>query len=242
MQKFICTLLFLVATTLSATAAGQTGTLAPGEYLSERGWGQLVVKREPNARLTFAIEALGGNMHSCSLEGEIRNGRATLEGDEKDNACVVSFTAKGADIEVKPNTSCRMYCGARAGFDAVYHRPAPGCGRAAMRRTRDEFKRLYDRKAYAEARAKIEPLVTGCGKTTWWLDDGWLRNDLAITLYRLGDLEGCKRVLANLAEDAAKTDKDVLESFPPSDGESYLPIVRAARANLKVCSAPARKP
>jgi len=232
--------LLLLVAALPSLACAQSVAPEPGEYLSERGWGQLVIRRERDARLVFALEARGSNFHSCSLEGEIRNGQATLEGEEK-KPCVVSFAPKGPNVDVKSNGACRLYCGARAAFEETYYRPAPNCGRAQMRRTRDEFKRLYDRKAYAEARAKLEPLLGGCAKTTDWLDDGWIRNDLAITLYRLGDLDGCRRVLQPLAEQAALPDQEVLGGYPPSDGEAFLPIVRAARANLKICGAPPGK-
>lgn len=235
---FFCCVLWL-------TAASQVGAQPfapkPGEYLAERGWGWLIIKPGRDGRPAFDLEALGSNMHRCSLNGTIDKGRAVLEGEEKDKPCLVNFSARGQDIEVKSNGACRMYCGMRAGFEGIYHLPSPGCERAQMRRTRDEFKKLYDRKAYAEARARLEPLLDACAKTLWFLDEGWIRNDLAITLHRLGDQAGCRRVLAKYVEEAALSDAEVERSYPPSDGEAYLPIIKAARTNLGFCRDPANR-
>jgi hypothetical protein len=53
----------------------------------------------------------------------------------------------------------------------------------------------------------------------------------------LGDFTACQRTLQSLAADAAKTDEALREKYPPSDADSYLPIVKAARTNIKLCEA-----
>jgi len=42
--------------------------------------------------------------------------------------------------------------------------------------------------------------------------------------------------LEPLAKDAAMTDAQVRDEFPPTDAESYLPVVRATRTNLELCA------
>lgn len=217
--------------------------LQPGNYVTERGWGTLKINPDKSGALKFAIAAMGGNAHSCSLEGAIRNGRAVLEGFEKDKPCVVTFSGAIDGIEVGSVDEgvCRYYCGARAMFEGRYLKPAAGCAPDEIKRTRDEFKRLYDRKNYAAARAKIEPAFNGCAKTLDWLEIGWMRNDLALVQLRSGDAAACLRTLEPLAEDAAISDKQIEDNLPPTDATNWLPVVKAARTNLKLCGGAAKK-
>lgn len=219
----------------STMAIGQSA-IVPGEYITERGWGQLSVKAGRDGRPVFAIEALGANGHSCSLDGPVDKGRAVLEGEDSHHPCVITFTAKGQGIDVRSNGTCRMYCGMRAGFDDFYVRPPPGCAVAQVRRTRNDFKRLYDRKDYRQAREKLDPVLANCEKYLWWLDEGWIRNDLAITMHRLGDHDRCRGLLSKYADDAALPDEEIAKGYPPSDAEGYLSVVKAVRTNLRLCT------
>jgi len=236
-------LIALVLGFAAVCAAAAEPALQPGDYLTESGWGTLIIKRGNGGTLNFQLEAMGGNAHSCGLDGEIRNGRATLEGMDKDKPCVVTFTVKGDGIAVDSVDAqiCRYYCGMRAAFEGLYMKAAPGCAPAAMRATRKEFKALYDRKDYAAARAKLEPAFNNCTKTLDWLETSWIRNDLAITQYRLGDNAGCLRTLEPLAKDAAKSDRQIQADFPPTDADNWLPVVKAARTNLKLCGGAPKK-
>lgn len=144
-------------------------------------------------------------------------------------------------MKAETDEACRYYCGARAGFEGEYVRPAPACQPASIAKTRAEFKRLYDRKAYSEAVAVLEPVLKNCSKTMYWLDIGWVRNDLALTHAKLGHREICRQLLQPLAEDAAQTDDQIRENYPPSDAENYLPIVKATRTNLKLCTGGTKK-
>jgi hypothetical protein len=51
----------------------------------------------------------------------------------------------------------------------------------------------------------------------------------------LRDFEGCKKTLGFLSEDMAKTDEQLRGDYPPSDADGYIPVVKAARTNLKLC-------
>lgn len=228
---------FVLAGCLLAPAEAQTTALKPGDYITERGWGNLELKAGKGGTLKFSIQTVGANFHTCDVEGELNNGRATLEALEKDAPCVVTMTATPKGIEVKSSDSgtCRYYCGARAHFEGLYIAPPPECAGKAVAASRKSFKQLYDGKKFADARAKLEPVLQKCSMLLNWLEDGRIRNDLAVTLHKLNDLAGCRAVLAPLAEDAASTDDQIREGYPPSDAESYLPIVKATRTNLKLC-------
>jgi hypothetical protein len=222
--------------TLPACVLAGTDTLRPGEYITEGGWGVLTISTSGDRATHFSIEAVGGNGHTCSLEGEVRNLQSRLDVDEPDKPCVVTFVPKPEGIDVSSIVSdvCRYFCGMRASFEGEYLRPDPGCGTKERSATREQFKQLYAAKSYAKASAVIEPFLIRCSKVMDWLEDGWVRNDLAITQYHLGRLADCRKTLEPLMEDAVKAE-DELE-LPPSDLESYLPIAKATRHNAKLCA------
>jgi hypothetical protein len=229
-------LMVILVSPLSLFAQG--GSLEPGTYVTEGGWGDLTIKRTKDGTLSFNIFAMGGNAHMCDLGGEISGGRATLlDSGDKNNPCIIRFSQKGSGVEVSVETdeACRYYCGMRARFDGEYFKPAAACVPKAVNKSRQDFKRLYDKKAFAEAAAVLEPILKECSKTMNWLDKGWISNDLALTYHKLHRDEICMEYLKGLEEDAAKTDDKIREEYPPSDADSYLPIVKAARTNSKLC-------
>lgn len=232
-------LLFLaVLVSIPIHSYAQPKAISPGEYIYEGGWGTLTITRNKKGGLAFDISTIGTNAHTCSLSGDMRNGRAELEASEQDKPCVVTFTPSAKGVEVTDNDNiCHYYCGMRAGFTGSYIKPPPGCESRAMQKTRAEFKRLYDRKAYAQARAKLEPLLKNCSELIHWSDMGWIRNDLAITQYKLGDYAGCRATLQPLVEDSTKTEEGLRETYAPTDAEIAMPIARATRTNLRLCTA-----
>lgn len=230
--------LALAALLLSpACVLAATDTLRPGEYITEGGWGVLTISTA-GGRTAFSIEAVGANGHTCSLDGEIRNLRARLDLDEEGKVCEVTFLPKAESIDVSSVDAelCRYFCGMRASFEGEYLRPGPGCGTKESSATRKQFKKLYDAKSYAEAAALLEPLLSRCSKTLDWLENGQVRNDLAITQYHLGRLADCRKTLEPLIEEASKTEGELRETYPPSDFESYLPIAKATLHNAKLCA------
>jgi len=240
MKIWSCVLVSLVVVPVLALA--QQGALQPGEYLDGRG-GYLLIKPPSGGNLPFTIHTVGMNMHTCDVEGRIgKNGQAILKPDGETYTCTVSFTAKPDGVEVSLKTPCGGYCGARAQFDGMFLKPAAGCDRAGVRKARADFKRHYDKKAFAEARTTLEPVLDRCIKTLGSNDEGWIRNDLAITLHRLGDSAACRKTLEPLAEDAAMTDAKIREDYPPADADAVLRVARATRTNLKLCQGqPAKK-
>lgn len=209
--------------------------IRPGKYVTEGGWGDLSIVMK-DGRLSFAITSIGSNAHTCSLEGIIKDGRATLEAFDEGKPCIVTFQPKGYDIEVTDNEGvCRYYCGVRASFTGLYLKPKAGCESTAIQKSRRKFKQLYDRKAYAQARSVLEPALWGCIRYINWMDVAWMRNDLAITQYKLGEYEECLRTLKPLEEDALKTDDELRASYPPAETDIMIPIARAARTNINLC-------
>jgi hypothetical protein len=231
---------FTLAAVLSSSAClrAAPGALRPGEYITENGWGILTVSTSADRTTRFSIEAVGGNGHNCSVDGEVRNLRSLLDVDEAKD-CEIAFRPTDEGIEVSsvgPGDCHRYFCGMRADFLGLYLTPGPGCGTKDHQEIRNQFKQLYTAKSYAKAAAKLEPLLSRCSKTLDWLEVGWVRNDLAITQYHLGRLADCRKTLEPLMADASKTDEELQGLFPPSDFESYLPIAKATRHNAKLCA------
>lgn len=221
----------------------QTNAIQPGEYVTEGGYGNLTIAKGKAGGLSFEITAIGANGHICDLSGTIRNGHAKLNEGAEGKPCIVTFEPTEKGIKITDNDgACRSYCGARASFTDLYFKPQPGCKAASIQKTRTEFKRLYDRKAYSQARAKLEPMLKNCANLINWYDIGWIRNDLALTQFKLGDFAGCRSTLQPLEENAKQTDEALREQYPPVDAEIAIPIAKASRTNLKLCTPGRKKP
>ncbi len=217
-------------------AGAQELRTEPGTYLTKGGWGSLSISKNKDGELAFEISSLGANAHSCGLKGTIKSGQAILKGSEEKKPCIVTFHLKGDKIEVTDNeNACRSYCGARASFTGLYLKAKQGC--SEIEKSRKAFKRLYDKKAYAQARDVLEPLLKNCEDVVDWMEIGWIRNDLAITEYKLGEYAECLRILRPLEAEAKKTDDELFDSYPgqPAYAESSIAIAKATRTNLKLC-------
>ncbi|HEY4370997.1 MAG TPA: hypothetical protein VGN52_03585 [Burkholderiales bacterium] len=227
---------FFAATGLCpGAAAWAQNAIAPGEYLGASGGGALMVSPAAGGAQKFTLEANGANGHTCGVDGEIRGRQARVPAEEGQPACVIDFKAKGDDFDVTGSDTCRFFCGARATIDGPYLKPAAGCRSAEIKKTRAQFKQAYDRKDYAGARTLLTPLLANCNKTMGDFEDSSIRNDLAVTLYHLNDLAACRQVLESMRELAGMDDQALADNYPPSDAETYRPLARAARTNLRLC-------
>lgn len=228
----------ILTTQLSASYFGyaQESQVEPGKYITKGGWGHLSIYKNNDGSLAFDISSLGANAHSCNLKGTIKNGQAILKGSEENKPCIVTFHRTGDQIEVaENNNACRYYCGARAGFPGAYLKAKQGC--SEIKKSRDEFKRLYNKKAYAQARDVLEPVVKNCEDVMDPMEIGWVRNDLAITQYKLGEFTECLHTLQPLEKVAKQTDDELFDSYSgqPAFAESSVKIAKATRTNIKLC-------
>jgi hypothetical protein len=245
-RRVVLTALCLLAVPLAQSRPALLA-LAPGEYVNAGGTGVLTLRTETaeaDRRLLFELETVGGNGHTCSLDGEIRNGRTTVSGTPEPAACVVRFVATGYAIDVSTNDaeSCRSFCGVRASFVGRYLRPAPGCDSLSRGATGADFKRLYDSGAYRDAQQLAGRLLERCAGTMDRIERGRLLNDLAISQYRLGLFEACLRTLQPLAEDAAPSQAALQDGLPPVDDDNYLPVIESTRSNLRLCKGSEGRP
>jgi hypothetical protein len=222
-----------------AQARPAASALAPGEYATEGGWGVLTLRTEANQRLLFELETVGPNGHTCSLDGEIRNGRTTVGDTPGPVACVVRFVASatgtGIDVSTNDADSCHSFCGARASFVGRYLRALPGCDSLSRGATGAEFRRLYEGGAYRDAQQQASRLLERCAPLMTRNEYAQWLNDLAAAQYRLGQHDACVRTLQPLADDAAASNQALMDRLPPTDYENYLPLVETTRSHLRWC-------
>ncbi|CTP92006.1 hypothetical protein XTPLMG728_3091 [Xanthomonas translucens pv. poae] len=220
---------------MAAAQAATGNALQPGEYLTEKGWGRLLLK-EQNGALTFSLESTTGE-DVCALDGAIDRDRGVAKGDSGQPACSVQFTStqQGIDVTAATPNECKAFCGYNGDFEAPYLRVKDGCGRDDLDRIRTAFKRFYDGKNYKAALSTLSPALTNCLPTLEWEEEGAIRNDLAITQYKNGLYAQCLATLDRYAEDAGKDDDAAVEGWTPTLADRYLAIVRAARTNIGLC-------
>ena len=215
---------------ISSQALAGDATPEAGTYIREAGSGQLVVRADGS----FQLLSVGGNAHTCELSGRMQAGVARMV----EAGCEVHFSPAAGQVTVSASDeqACRYYCGARAWFGGDYRRPPAQCRYQAMRHARVHFKRLYDAGDYREALSTLAPVLEHCGAFLSAVNEGWMRNDLALAQLRAGDIQACRQTLAPLAESAAQTDEALNAANAPLDAEALLPMLRATRTNLKLCS------
>lgn len=235
--RILAYLLLPVSLAAGAARAQQVADPKPGSYIAERGWGSMDVVRKPDGSLHYAIESLGANGHSCTVEGNIHKGRSTPDDPVPGSDCKVSFkpAADGVEVVLDVPGSCREYCGARASFDARYLFPAPGCSDSQRKATQAAFSRLYRAKDYAAALALLQPELQTCAATLYWVENAQISNDVAVTLHHLGRDRECLAVLKPVVNGYSTTEEDLRGDLPPADFENFLPQAKAAWYNIKLC-------
>ena len=222
-------------------AGSVNAQIKPGEYVGTGGRGTLRVMPDKGDAMRFKLNTVGGNFHVCDLEGVIRRGEARMDESANDKLpCIVTFTSTKQGIEVasRHQGTCSTYCGMRAHFEGSYTLPPPECAPSEVRRSRDQFKAQFDKKFYTQARALLTPIVEKCTSLLNDYDEGWVRNDLALTQHRAGDSAACRATLLRLVDLARQPDELIKEGYPPSEAEEMLRIARATRYNMKLCGAP----
>jgi len=236
-RRFGVVVLTLLGAVLLPAGAADRGPLAPGEYITDKGWGTLKISADGAGRQRFEILTVSVG-HYCELSGTIDHGRGLVAAEGSLPECRITLADTGESIEVGMATpaECKRHCGLNGSFDTDYLKVAPECGGDGLRRARDSFKRSYDGQRYAEALATLAPALQRCARTLSWEDEGDIRNDLAITQYHNGRYRECLATLQPYAEEAALDDADLADSWPPVLLDRRLSIVRPARTNLRLCA------
>ena len=127
---------------LALTSLAAHAQVKPGEYVLGAGFGTLNITPDKGDTLRFRLEARGGNFHSCSLSGLIRNGEARMEDSTNEKLpCIVTFKVQknGLDVGSLHEGTCTTYCGMRAHFEGAYNTPPADCTPSLVRQKRNRF-------------------------------------------------------------------------------------------------------
>lgn len=209
----------------------------PGVYETHGGWGTLTVTRPAIGTTRFAIESMGANGHSCSLDGEIRGTAGVTAAQGQPGACAIEFQVRDGAIEVRTDGgACHQYCGARASFNDTYWLPPPGCQPDQRKARRAAFLKAYRAKNYALAHTQLQPLLDQCAQFFHWIEIDQVRNDLGITLRHLGQSAQCRKVLGQNRAAAYANKEELRSSLSPVDFDNYLATAQATWHNLGLCT------
>ena len=234
--------LILRVALLIARAAPVTATPAevkPGKYYRDRDTGTLQIDRRGRDGLTFEIESVGGNCHSCSISGRLR-GASGLTDEGNGLTCKVSFKTVGTAIKVEPSAEgCRDFCGARAGFDGTYRALPKACTPEARQARRDQISLLYQASRYSAAVNALNNLMDQCKDHMNWIEIDQVRNDLALSQYHNGRPAECLATLKSTLADGFDGEEDLRVGntvyLPPCDFDNYSPVAKAIWFNRTLC-------
>jgi hypothetical protein len=239
--------LISVLMVVAATSTGAANPeIRPGQYVLEGDSGTLTIRKDERNRLTFEIESIGGNCHTCSVSGAISGTIGygdSWAGDGRGSKCEISFVPDGTAIVVRPITQegCRAYCGMRAGFDGTYLVHPVACTSVGRKKLRDRFLRLYSTRQFLPARKTLQSLLAQCSKFMNWIEVDQVRNDLALAQYHSGDFQQCLTTLNDTLAASAKDAEDLKSGngniyLPPCDFDNYIGVAKATWFNKALCS------
>lgn len=229
--------LFAVAASLGAGsfAYAQAGDVPAGQYITSGGWGVLDVDQADEDGLqAFEIVTVGSNFHTCGLNGQLRDGQARLADIDED--CIVSITPTSEGLHVASDgaRACRSFCGARADFEGLYLRPAPGCSEDDIANTRVMYEREYNAQRYSAAYRRLQPVLVQCQRTL----SSWTQWDIAIDLgaaaLQMRDQAACREALLPIMQQAQQMQADDFY-MPPHELERLQGSIESAQVNAQRC-------
>ena len=218
----------------SAWAMAAGPAVESGEYVYILGGsasGTMTVKGS-----SFNITTIGGNCHTCAIEGTFR-GRVGVDKDE--STCRIAVSGNKDALKLDSSTTaeaCRGFCGMRAMFDGDYRRAPAACTDRQRQARIGQAHKQYAAKDYDAARTTLRSLLSECDLFMDWIERDKARSDLAVTEYHRGDNAQCLAVLSETI--AVKAQKDASLFLPPCDADNYASTSKAILYNQGLCKAP----
>lgn len=224
----------MIASWLASACAMAAGpAVEPGEYvyiLGDSASGTMTVKGD-----SFNISTIGGNCHTCAIEGTFR-GRVGVDKDEGKCHIAVSGSKDALKLDSSATAeACRDFCGMRAMFDGDYRRAPVACTDRQRQARIGQAHKQYAAKDFDAARTTLRFLLSECDPFMDWIERDKARSDLAVTEYHRGDNAQCLAVLSETT--AIKAQKDSTLILPPCDADNYASMSKAILYNQKLCQA-----
>ncbi|CAJ0793296.1 hypothetical protein LMG19083_02417 [Ralstonia psammae] len=228
--------LMIAGLSVSAWAMAAGPVVEPGEYVYILGGsasGAMTVKGN-----SFNITTIGGNCHTCAIEGTFR-GRIGVDKDEGKCRIAVSGSRDALKLDSSATAeACRDFCGMRAMFDGDYRRTPAACTDRQRQARIGQAHKQYAAKDYDAARTTLRSLISDCDAFMDWIERDKARSDLAVTEYHRGDKAQCLAVLSETT--AVKAQADASLSLPPCDADNYASTSKAILYNQGLCKAPVK--
>ncbi|GFM81388.1 hypothetical protein PSCICN_20800 [Pseudomonas cichorii] len=233
-----CAAFCITALMLPLSLRAQQSPPQAGTYATEGGWGHLVIGAAGAKGIKpFSLDTENAGS-GCTFSGRLNPGGVAVvyEGDAP-SQCSLNLTiaTKGLMVSTSTKEQCREYCGSNGSFEGDYHYVPAFCAQPELDKTRRAFKKLYDEKRYTQAESILAPIYRECLSTVGMMDEGGLRNDYALTQYKLKDKAGCLATLSKYRQDAARPDDAITQNISPAVVDDYLSVIHAARTNIALC-------
>tara|TARA_B110001454_G_scaffold219191_1_gene251101 strand:- start:19356 stop:20069 length:714 start_codon:yes stop_codon:yes gene_type:complete len=233
-MKSLSITLPLITLLFTLFSKADTTTMAPGEYLAERGRGHLLITARKKGQY-FKINGYGANGHSCFAEGISENNTNTQEDMGQDTPCKITFTPKSDLIQVSTTDGCQGMCGARATIDQEYYKIDDICLGKNKNKNLKLFKTYYSKKTYDLAEKTLRKVYDSCKKYMSIFEELDVVNDLAVTYKNLNKKDDCLNLIKPFDEQADMSETDIKEGYPPADADSLLPIAKKLKFNRELC-------
>lgn len=201
----------------------------------------LEIKARADGDWDVDITTSNDNAQICEAKGRLAKTGGLLKFEDAKEKCQLQIqsSAKGIDVAYQHET-CVDLCPGALSLEGTYEIPKADCNAKRVAHRRGEARTRYDKKDYAGAAQIYAEIDRQCGETMDKGDRGWLVNDLALSLHKAGDDDGCRKALAPVQPylDTYTTNAgfDGLGMAPPMQ-KKYEKIVKVTQANLKLCSA-----
>jgi len=227
----------IVGLSASALAVAAGPAVEPGDYIYVEGGsanGALTVKGN-----SFSITTIGGNCHTCAVEGTFQGGIGV---DKEGGKCRIAVSGGNGVLKLDTSATqdaCRDFCGMRAGFDGEYRRAPAACTDRQRQVRIGQAHKQYAAKNYDAARTTLRALLSECNTFMDWIERDKARSDLAVTEYHRGDNAQCLAVLSDTV--AVRMQGDNSRFMPPCDAENYASTSKAILYNQGLCKAPVKK-
>lgn len=229
---------------LSAGSAASPQPLQPGDYATADGWGELSLQAtSAPAQLRFNLQTVTSD-HVCSIEGlvETATGIGLPSDAQLAPGCTLQLRRTANGIQVDPldddaQTACRHYCGANGSYEGHYLAIAPACTWQALDTAKTSARAANTQAQRQQALARLSPLLTQCTPT--------LPLEQAVDLHAVvaglhgadGNGRACRASMARYAEDASRSQDDLLADASPSWGRALSAAMAQVRQALAGCPA-----
>lgn len=245
-KSFLLIFSFVLFVNADTLTAKDHSKIQPGKYILDRGSGELSIRSDTQGKITFQIVSIGANCHMCDVSGVILGniGYAdSLTEDDNESKCVISFVANRSKVVVHPlkHDECRVFCGARAGFDGIYSIPPKECTESGKQKIHNQFLSLYRSHHYIQAATILQNQLKQCSTFMNWIEIDMVRNDLALAHYHDGEFQQCLTTLNETLAAKVKNEDELKEGIdafylPPCDFDNYIHVAKSTWFNKALCT------